>query len=158
MPLLTPEECIAHCNADPADASLLTDLLAAAESAVAGHLNRAFFSAQADLIAAQDALPQAAGDAQDAYEAAMAAAAELVNPAARQMATALATERLKEAKIGFQRVLFGMVASPRVRAAVRLTLGNLYANREEVVVGASAARLPQGVPELLRADRREMMP
>ncbi|MDH2052856.1 head-tail connector protein [Achromobacter marplatensis] len=158
MSLLTPEECIAHCSADPADASLLADLLAGAESAVAGYLNRAYFATQAELSAAQDALPKAAGDAQDAYEAAMAVAADFASSAAREMAIDLATERLKEAKIGFQRVLFGMVATPRIRAAVRLTLGNLYANREEVVVGASAVRLPQGVPELLRPDRREMMP
>jgi hypothetical protein len=158
MPLLTPDECIAHCSADPADAPLLEKLLAAAESAVAGHLNRAFFATAAELIAAQDALPVAAGEAQDAYDAAMAAAGAFSNPASRKMAVDLAEARLKEAKIGFQRVLFGMVATPRVDAAVRLTLGNLFANREEVVVGVSAIRLPQGVPELLRADRREMMP
>lgn len=158
MPLLTPDECIAQCSADPADAPLLEKLLAAAESAVAGHLNRAFFATAAKLIEAQDALPVAAGEAQDAYDAAMSAVGGLSNAAARRMAVDLADERLKEAKIGFQRILFGMVATPRIEAAVRLTLGNLYANREEVVIGASAVRLPQGIPELLRADRREMMP
>lgn len=158
MPLLTPDECVAQCSADPADAPLLEKLLAAAESAIAGHLNRAFFATRAELLAAQDALPVAAGEAQDAYDAAMLAAGALSNAAARKMAVDLAEERLKEAKIGFQRVLFGMVVTPRIEAAVRLTLGNLYANREEVVIGASAARLPQGIPELLRADRREMMP
>jgi hypothetical protein len=158
MALLTPDECIAHCRADPSDAALLAKMLAGAESAVAGYLNRAVFANQDELLAAQDGLPQAAGDAQDAYDAAMAAAAGLPNSAARRMGEDLATERLKEAKIGFQRVLFGMVATPRIDSAVRLTLGNLYANREEVVIGASAVRLPQGVPELLRPDRREMMP
>lgn len=158
MPLLTPDECIAHCSADPADAPLLDKLLAGAESAIAGYLNRAFFATTAELVAAQDALPAAAGDAQDAYDAAIAGAGALNNAAARKMAVELAEERLKEAKIGLQRVLYGMVATPRIEAAVRLTLGNLYANREEVVIGASAVRLPQGIPELLRADRREMMP
>ncbi|MFY2030545.1 head-tail connector protein [Achromobacter xylosoxidans] len=158
MPLLTPEECIVQCNADPADAPLLAKLLASAESAVAGHLNRAFFTSKDELLAAQDALPQAAGDAQEAYDAAITSAAALTNSAAQQMVINLATERLKEAKAGFQRVLFGMVATPRIEAAVRLTLGNLYANREEVVVGVTAVRLPQGIEELLRPDRREMMP
>lgn len=158
MPLLTPDECIVQCSADPADAPLLEKLLASAESAVAGHLNRAFFATAAELMAAQDALPAAAGEAQDAYDAAISSAGALSNAAARKMSVDLAEERLKEAKIGFQRVLFGMVVTPRIEAAVRLTLGNLYANREEVVVGASATRLPQGIPELLRADRREMMP
>ncbi|MNY50594.1 hypothetical protein D3C86_1861090 [compost metagenome] len=125
---------------------------------MAGYLNRAIFLTRAELVAAQDALPQAAGDAQEAYEAAVAAAENFGNLAARQMAISLAMERMQEAKVGFQRLMLGMVATPRIEAAVRLTLGNLYANREEVVVGASAVRLPQGVPELLRPDRREMMP
>jgi len=158
MALLTPEECIVQCSADPADAPLLEKLLASAESAIAGYLNRAFFATAAELVAAQDALPAAAGEAQDAYDAAMAGAGAINNTAARKMAVDLAEERLKEAKIGFHRVLYGMVATPRIEAAVRLTLGNLYANREEVVIGASAIRLPQGISELVRADRREMMP
>ncbi|CAB3849870.1 hypothetical protein LMG26846_01934 [Achromobacter insuavis] len=158
MALLTSDECIVQCRAEPEDGPLLLSLLAAAESAVAGHLNRAVFATAENLAGALDALPDAAGDAQEAYDSAVARAALLGNIAARDMAIAVARERLAEANLSFDRVLHGMVATPRVLAAVRLTLGNLYANREQVVVGATAIELPQGVPELLRADRRTMTP
>lgn len=158
MALLTPEECIVQCRAEPEDGPLLESLLASAESAVAGHLNRAVFASAAELDSALDALPGAAGEAQDAYESAIARAELLGHAAAREMATAVARERLAEAKLGFNRALHGMVVTPRVEAAVRLTLGNLYANREQVVVGATAVELPQGVSELLRFDRRTMTP
>lgn len=158
MALLTPEECIVHCRAEPDDAPLLASLLASAESAVAGHLNRAVFASAAELDAALDGLPDAAGAAQDAYEGAIARAASLDSPAARDMAIEVARQRLAEAVQSFNRTLHGMVVTPRVEAAVRLTLGSLYANREQVVVGATAVALPQGVSELLTADRRVMMP
>lgn len=158
MPLLTLEECIQHCRAEREDGPLLELLLASAESAVAGYLNRALFSGADELLAAQDALPAAAGEAQDAYDAAIISASSLDNPAAQEMAVSLARERLAAARLGFGRVLHGMVANPRIAAAVRLTLGNLYANREQVVVGVATAELPQGVPELLKPDRRTMMP
>lgn len=158
MPLLTPEECIQHCRAEPEDGPLLESLLASAECAVAGYLNRALFADADELHAAQDALPLAAGTAQDAYDAAIANVSSLDNAAAQEMAVSVARERLAAARLGFSRVLHGMVANPRIYAAVRLTLGNLYANREQVVVGATAAELPQGVPELLKPDRRTMMP
>ncbi|CAB3959633.1 phage gp6-like head-tail connector protein [Achromobacter piechaudii] len=158
MPLLTPEECIQHCRAEPEDGPLLESLLASAECAVAGYLNRALFADAEELRAAQDALPLAAGAAQDAYDAAIATASGLDNAVAQEMAVSVARERLAAARIGFSRVLHGMVANPRIYAAVRLTLGNLYANREQVVVGATTAELPQGLPELLKPDRRTMMP
>lgn len=158
MALLTPEECIIHCRAEPEDGPLLESLLASAESSVAGFLNRSIFSTEDELKAALDALPDAAGAAQDAYESAVARSELIGSKAAREMAIAVARERLAEANLQFDRVLHGMVATPRVKAAVRLTLGSLYANREQVIVGATAVELPQGVPELLRPDRRTLTP
>ncbi|WP_050489227.1 phage gp6-like head-tail connector protein [Bordetella bronchiseptica] len=158
MPLLTPEECIEQCRAEPEEAGLLAKLLLAAESAVAGYLNRSLFATQTELSEALDALPALAGAAQEAYESAIEAAAQQVNATAKAMAIAVAEEKLADEKMRMQRILVGMVVTPRVDAAVRLTLGNLYANREEVVTGVSAVRLPQGIPELLRPDRKVMMP
>lgn len=40
-----------------------------------------------------------------------------------------------------------------IKAAVLLILGHLYANREDVVVGPSAAPLPTGARALLRPHR-----
>lgn len=45
--------------------------------------------------------------------------------------------------------LTGIVANGAINAAVLLICGTLYANREGVVVGASAAELPGGVKSLL---------
>ncbi|MGV3679772.1 MAG: head-tail connector protein [Acidovorax sp.] len=47
-----------------------------------------------------------------------------------------------------------LVISPVVRSAILLTLGHLYANREDVVAGVSVAELPLGAKSLLRAKRR----
>ena len=47
-----------------------------------------------------------------------------------------------------------MVATDMVRAGVLLILGDLYANREEVVTGTIATRLPTGARACLLPVRR----
>ncbi|KRC30679.1 head-tail connector protein [Acidovorax sp. Root217] len=47
-----------------------------------------------------------------------------------------------------------LVISPVVRSAILLTLGSLYTNREDVVVGVTVAELPLGAKSLLRPKRR----
>lgn len=47
----------------------------------------------------------------------------------------------------------GMVASGSVKAAILLTCGHLFANRESVVVGYQAGTLPMGAHDLLRPHR-----
>lgn len=46
-----------------------------------------------------------------------------------------------------------MVANDLIRAACLLIVGHLYANRENVVVGASVAQLPMGALELVTPYR-----
>lgn len=46
-----------------------------------------------------------------------------------------------------------MLANDQVKAAVLLTLGHLYANREDVVVGTITAELPRGARSLLQPHR-----
>lgn len=46
-----------------------------------------------------------------------------------------------------------MVINFAVKAAMLLILGHLYANREDAVVGATAAALPMGARMLLRQHR-----
>lgn len=43
-----------------------------------------------------------------------------------------------------------------IKAAILLTIGSLYANRETVVVGQAAVTLPWGAEQLLRTHRIEM--
>ncbi len=46
-----------------------------------------------------------------------------------------------------------IVVNYAIRAAILLTLGHLYMNREDVVVGVSAAEMPRGARDLLRPHR-----
>lgn len=49
-----------------------------------------------------------------------------------------------------------MVCNDSVLAAMLLTLGHLYANREDVITGASPAAMPMGSRALLAPYRRGM--
>jgi len=46
-----------------------------------------------------------------------------------------------------------MVANAEIQAAVLLTVGHLYMNREDTVVGATVAELPRGALDLLQPYR-----
>lgn len=46
-----------------------------------------------------------------------------------------------------------MVVNAAILAAILLTTGHLYANREDVVVGVSAVEIPGGAKSLLRPHR-----
>lgn len=48
------------------------------------------------------------------------------------------------------------VAPDDIRAAILLTIGTLYANRETVVIGQTATLLPWGAEQLLRFHRIEL--
>ena len=50
----------------------------------------------------------------------------------------------------------GIVINPAIQAALLLIVGHLYANREDVVVGLSAAQLPSGAQYLLQPYRYGM--
>lgn len=47
-----------------------------------------------------------------------------------------------------------MVCTDMVRAGILLILGDLYTNREEVVMGSTATQLPTGARACLRPLRR----
>lgn len=49
-----------------------------------------------------------------------------------------------------------IVANKAIIAAILLTMGHLYANREASVVGVSVAELPQGARSLLMPHRVQM--
>lgn len=159
MAILTPDEARNHCRLDPDyPVEQLTPYIDAAEKYVVAHLNRAVFADQATLTAAQDAMATAMGSAHDAYVSAVDAANLVTNPAQRQAMLDLAEKRFDDAQLSSARVMNGIVVDGSIRAAVLLTLGNLFANRETDVVGASVAALPTGVPELLRSYRLVQMP
>lgn len=159
MPLLTIDEALAHCRLEadyPAEQILA--YMHAAESSVIAYLNRAVFEDQAALDAAQAEIPGKVGAAYDAYNAALRAAMAISNVGQKEIMIQMAESKYLEARIAAYRVINGIVANGAIIAAILLTLGNLFQNREADVVGVSAARLPTGVPELLNGFRVVQMP
>lgn len=159
MSLLTIDEARAQCRVE-ADypAEQLQPYIDAAEDSASAYLNRIVYIDQATLDAAVDAIPAALGAAQDAYDASALAADSITNDAEKQATLDVAAMRLEKANRDAGRVLHGVVVNASILAAVRLTLGHLFANREEVVIGSTAVPLPFGAQALLRAYRRVMMP
>lgn len=159
MAILTLEAARNHCRLDAGypEAQLLP-YMEGAESHVCAHINRAVFESEADLLEAQDSLGDVLGTAFDARSEALAQASRVGNPAKRQAMIDVATKRYSETQLQAARVMSGVVVNGAIHAAMLLTLGNLFANRETDVVGASVAALPTGVPELLRPYRLVQMP
>lgn len=159
MAVLTLNEARSHCRLESDyPAEQLTPYIEAAQGYVVAHLNRAVFEDQKALTDAQDALAGAIGAAYDDHAAAVDAAALVENPAQRQAMLDLADKRFADAQLLAKRTMNGIVVDGTIRAAMLLTLGNLFAHREADVVGVSVAALPTGVPELLRSYRMVQMP
>lgn len=170
MPLLTLEQCRAHCRIDgDFDDAILGDLLAAASDAAAAYLGRELYADPAALDQALDQLPQDMAAAVTGHEAAVAAANAETNAAKAKAMRDVADRRLAVATARSARLLLGMPANDSIRAAVRLLLGHLYAHREAVVVSAQtldapaaataiATELPFGVAALLDPYRPAATP
>lgn len=110
MPILTTEQAVEHCRADPeADAVMVELYLGAAIDAAQDYLGRKVYADQAELDAAV-----AAGTAGE----------------------------------------LPMVATYSVKAAMLLICGHLFANREDVVLGAQSFAMPNGSRDLLRPHRK----
>lgn len=110
MSILTIQQAIEHCRADPdADAVMVELYLGAAIDAAQDYLGRKVYANQAELDAAV-----AAGEAGE----------------------------------------LPLVANYAIKAAMLLICGHLFANREDVVVGAQSFAMPNGSRDLLRLHRR----
>lgn len=159
MALLTIEQARAQCRVIGTDDDAeLMDFAASAEDAAMTYLNRAVFAGQPALDTALDAAPGVMAAARATYDAAVIAADALADEYERAAALTVATAKLSAATVQFTRTVDGIIASPSILAAIRLTLGHLYENREDVVVGTSAVELPNGAASLLRPRRKVMMP
>jgi hypothetical protein len=159
MPVITLDQARAHLRVEPDyPAEQIQAYIAGAESAAAKYLNRTVFPDEGARDAALDAIPAALAAAQVAFDSAVAAADGIVDPTARQATIDVARARLTDAQSAAIRDMNGIVSNPSIVAACLLTVGHLYANRTDVVVGASVAELPNGARSLLRPDRRVMMP
>lgn len=159
MALLTIEQCRTQCRIDGvyADADL-ESLLASSVDAATAYLNRSVYEDQVAMDAALTALPNEAATAQANYDAAVIVAEAETDSAKAAAMMSIARMNLSASQRAAVWAVNGIVANPSITAAVRLTLGHLYANRESVVLGAQVSELPLGVTSLLRPYRRVMMP
>jgi hypothetical protein len=129
-----------------------------AVDAAQAYLNRRIYEASDALAAARSAYPVAVRGAATARTAALADATFIEDRDERTAAIRLADVAYEEAMAEAGACIHGVVVNPSIITAILLTVGHLYANRSDVVVGAPAVELPQGAKSFLRHYRRRMMP
>ncbi|MBN8791703.1 MAG: phage gp6-like head-tail connector protein [Stenotrophomonas nitritireducens] len=129
-----------------------------AVDAAQAYLNRRIYETAAALAAARSAYPAAVRAAATARTEALAAATFIEDRDERTAAIRLAEVAYEEAMAEAGACIHGIVVNPSIVTAILLTIGHLYANRSDVVVGAPAVELPQGAESFLRHYRRRMMP
>jgi len=157
--LIKASEAIAHLRLDSDyPVEQVQPYIDAAVSYVQAHLNRNVYPDQQQLDDARNAAIDAAVAADTAYSETLDEVGEIESAQERSLKKQAARQRLEDAKREANRAIHGMVVNSTIKGAMLLTLGNLFENREAVVVGASAAELPQGVPALLRPFRLVQMP
>jgi len=146
MSLPTLDQARTHCRADPADTSVQF-YLDAAILAASQFLNRQLYDTPALLADAVLEVPSELTLAQDAYGLAVEAANALEGQA-RCAAMEAACNGLRAARYQADTIYQGMVSNAQVNAAILLTTGHLFRNREDVTSEA-VNQLPQGAHALL---------
>jgi exosome complex RNA-binding protein Rrp42 (RNase PH superfamily) len=102
------------------------------------------------LQTAMTAAPAALTAATAAKESAVTAAEALTDADEKAAALQVAETAYMRALVAYRQAFDGIVVNDTIKAAVLLTVGSLYAQREDVVVGASVAALPNGADYLLQ--------
>lgn len=122
----------------------------AAELAAIKAMDRGVYANDAEVTAAKAAAPAALTAATAAYTAAVTAADAMTDTTEQCAALQVAETAYMRAQVAYRQVFDGIVVNDTIKAAVLLGVGNLYAHREDVVVGASVAALPHGADCLLQ--------
>jgi hypothetical protein len=149
VPLLTTPTAKLHLRVDTSDEDdLIAIWIGVAEQQVAHYLNRNVYADQGALDAAVAAAPADLADATTAYEAAILAADAMEEGVGKAAAAKYAEEAYALAQDTSDRTQRGMVVNDTVKAALLLTIGNLYEHR-----GEDADELPRAVQSLLNPYR-----
>jgi hypothetical protein len=122
--------------------------LDAAESSAAQFLNRRVFADQAALDVAITAVPASLVAAGVAYQAALTTAGEIEDSVARCAAEGHALRVYRDAQTLASETYAGIVINSQIEAAILLTLGHLFENRQDAQQGA-VQQLPIGAEQLL---------
>ena len=140
-----------HLRADGTDEDALIGLyINAAEQAAVKAMDRGVYADGTALQTAMTAAPAALTTATAAYTAAVTAADAMTDTTEQAAALQVAETAYMRAQVAYRQVFDGIVVNDQIKAAVLLTVGSLYAQREDVVVGASVAALPDGADYLLQ--------
>lgn len=149
MSIVTLAEAKLHLRVDHSDEDALISVwIAAAEESARQHIERNIYADATALSTAIAAAPAALTAATSAYEAAVTAAEAIADDVESQSAMDAASRNYASAIADTRYTLAGLVINDAIRAAILLTVGHLYANREAVTVG-QALELPMGVAHLL---------
>ena len=133
--------------------TLIAVYIAAAELSAVSTIERKVYADAPALAAAIAAAPATLAAALVAYDAAVAAANLLTEPDLTCEALRVAEADYFKAKITFRQTNDGIVVNDSIRSAVLLIVGHLYNSREDVVVGVSVTKLPNGAEWLLQPYR-----
>ncbi|WP_273861927.1 head-tail connector protein [Pseudomonas sp. LA5] len=149
MPVIDIDVAMQHLRAEDEDRVLVEAQLGAAEEQASQYMQRRFYADQAALDAALATVPAAILYTRDRYESALAAIDPLGQVDDRQSARDRARQAFADARAAVEMVAQGIVINDAIQAACLLSLGHLYANREDVVTGTITAELPMGSRWLL---------
>lgn len=138
---------------DNAEDALILRKLEAAEQAAIAYLDRAVFADDASLLAAKAAAPVSFAAAVASYRSAILAAQSLDDDLVREDALQSAEIGYLRARTASRQVADGIVITEKIRAGILLIFGSLFMQREDVVIGATASKLPDGAYTLLWQDR-----
>lgn len=155
MDIITITQARDHCKTDAVDDVMLIVYANAAEKVCAQLANRALFVTQAALTTAIDTVPTTMTAAFTAHTNAMTAAASL-DENNRLFAEDKAAAALRSARVAASNIVHGIVADNDIIAAILLTTGHFYRNREEVVVGQAGRpeQVPMAAERIMRWHRR----
>ena len=113
-------------------------------------MDRGVYADGTALQTAMTAAPAALTAATVAKEAAVAAAEAMTDSTEKSAALQVAETAYMRALVAYRQAFDGIVVNDQIKAAVLLTVGHLYAHREDAVVGASVSALPNGADHLLQ--------
>ena len=151
MSLVTLAEAKLHLRVtDSAEDALIAVYITAAEQRAVSALDRNVYVDGTALQTAKTAAPAALTAATVAKEAAVAAAEAMTDSTEKVAALQVAETAYMRALVAYRQAFDGIVGNDQIKAAVLLTVGSLYAQREDVVVGTSVAALPNGAGYLLQ--------
>ena len=122
--------------------------LDAAERMAAEFLNRRVYADAGALTAAITAVPAALVAAGAAYQAALTAAEAIDDCVAERAAKGYALRAYRDAQNAACETYAGIVINPQIEAAMLLTLGHLFENRQDVQQG-SVEQMPIGAEQML---------